>query len=248
MNVADLRLGKSAPKFDVRTLRLAHYIEKRKLPKVPLTHTLSARTLAAFPQLGMMRNNDLGCCTVSSIGHMEQTWSAYGGKPWRPTDAEIVEVYGRVNGGVDEGAAMLDVLKTLKRDGIGGNKIYAYVSIDPLDHDQVRTAHFLFGGLYVGANLPVSAQDQLEVGPWDVTVGNGSEPGSWGGHAFNVVDYSLAGLTCVTWGQLQKLTWAWLDRYCDEVYAILEEDYVGDDKRSPQGISLAKLAGDIKAL
>ena len=41
------RLGKAAPKYDVRTLRLASYIEKRKLPKVPTAHNLSRKTLKA---------------------------------------------------------------------------------------------------------------------------------------------------------------------------------------------------------
>jgi hypothetical protein len=250
------RLGKLPPKFDKRTLRLAAYIEKRKLPRVPQTHTLSKKTLAAFPDLGMMKNDMLGDCTVASFGHLYQTWSVFGGKPWRPTDTEIVEVYDRVNGGRDEGAAMLDVLNSVREVGIGmrpindagatgRDRIYAYVAIDPQDHDQVRTAHFLFGGLYAGANLPRSAQDQKV---WDLVDGNGSEPGSWGGHAISVIDYRKKGLTFVTWGKLQLVTWEWWDRYVDEAYAVLEEDYLGDDNRSPQGFSLRKLADDLKGL
>lgn len=239
------RLGKLPPKFDRRTLRLATYIEKRKLPKVPAAHTLSKKTLAAFPDLGMMRNDALGDCTCAGLGHAFQTWTTYGKAPWRPSDADVVALYDKVNGGVDEGANMLDVLNKARSEGIGGNKIYAFVAIDPLDHDQVRTAHFLFGGLYAGANLPVAAQTQKV---WDVTSGNGSEPGSWGGHAFNVTDYAKTTLTIVTWGETQKMTWEWWDRYVDECYAILEEDFVGADRRSPQGFSLTKLEADLKGL
>jgi len=243
-----IRLGKLPPKADPRTLRLATYIEKRKLPKIPQAHNLSKRTLQAFPHLGMMANNNLGDCTCAALGHAFQTWTAYGGKPWRPTDSQVIEAYNRVNGGVDEGAAMLDVLKMARSVGIGGNKIDAFVAIDPMNHDQVRTAHFLFGGLYVGANLPTSAQDQLDKGEWFLTTGNGSEPGSWGGHAFNIVNTSKRGLTCVTWGTLQKMTWDWWDRYVDESYAVLEHDYLGDDNRSPQGFSFEKLKRDLGAL
>lgn len=242
------RLGKLPPKFDRRTLRLATYIEKRKLPKVPMRHTLSRKTLAAFPEIGMMKNDVLGDCTCAAIGHCYQSWTVYGKKPWRPTDAQVVEVYNRINGGRDEGAAMLDALNSVRERGMGANKIYAYVAIDPQNHDQVRTAHYLFGGIYAGAMLPVAAQKQMNPKVWDVTIGNGSEPGSWGGHAFNVIDYAKNTLTIVTWGELQKLTWAWWDRYVDEAYAVLEEDYVGDDNRSPQGFSLKKLAADLKGL
>mgnify|MGYP001559152837 CR=1 FL=1 len=239
------RLGKTAPKFDPRTLRLASYIEKRKLPKVPATHTLSKKTIGAFPILGMMRNDQLGDCTCAAIGHMYQTWTTYGKKPWVPTDDAIVEAYNAINGGVDRGAAMLDALKHARHNGIGGDKIYALVAIDPRNHDQVRTAHLLFGGLYVGASLPVNAQQQ---DVWDLVPGNGSEPGSWGGHAISIIDYSPKGVTCVTWGSLKKITWSWWDRYVDESYCILEEQFVGDDNRSPHGFSFKRLAEDIKAL
>ena len=237
------KLGKRPPLYDKRTLRLASYIEKRKLPKVPKSHNLSRKTLKAFPALGMMRNDELGCCTIAALAHAQQTWSTYGKAPRRPTDDEIVEAYNRINGGEDSGAFMIDALKMARNIGVGGNTIYGFVSIDPDNHDQVRTAHFLFGGLYVGAGLPYSSQAK---GTWDVGDGPAFAPGSWGGHCLSVVDYDAKGLTFVTWGALQKATWEWWDRYVDECYAILEQDYVGDDRRSPQGFSLARLAADLK--
>ena len=39
-----------------------------------------------------------------------------------------------------------------------------------------------------------------------------------------------------------KIDW---DRYVDEAFAVLEEDYLGADKRSPQGFSMARLASDL---
>lgn len=239
------RLGKKAAKYDPRTLRLASYVQKRKRPKVPLTHNLSRRTLKAFPDLGMMENDDHGVCTIAGLAHAEQAWSTFGGEPRRPTDQEILNAYGAINGGRDEGAAMLDALKLARNEGIGGHKIDAFVAIDPQDHDQVRTAHYLFGNLYVGAMLPRSAQFQPV---WDISDGNGSEPGSWGGHAFNIYDTGIKTLAGPTWGEMQKLTWAWWDRYVDEAYVILDRGYIGGDKRSPQGFSFERLLKDLQAL
>jgi hypothetical protein len=243
-------LGKLPPRYDPRTLRMASYIEKRKLPKVPKVHNLSRKTLKAFNgDLGMMKNNTLGCCTIAGLSHAEQTWSTYGGKPRRPTDKEIVEAYNRINGGADEGAFMIDALKMARQEGVGGNTIYAFVAVHPLDHDQVRTALFLFGGLYIGMGLPFSAQAQNKAGKvWEVGEGPAYAAGSWGGHTVNVCDFDAKGLTVVTWGELQRMTWAFWDRYVDEVFAILEEDMIGDDRRSPQGFSLKKLAADLKGL
>jgi hypothetical protein len=243
------RLGKANPKYDRRTLHLATYIEKRKLPKVPESHVLSEKTLEAFPDLGEMKNRELGCCTIAAIGHAFQAWTVYGDRPWRPTDEGIVAAYDKINGGVDQGAAMLDALKLARKEGIDGHRISAFVSVNPQDHDQVRTAHYLFGGLYFGANLPVATQEQLDKAQtWHVGEGSAFAPGSWGGHALNLYDTGKDVLVVPTWGKLQKLTWAWWDRYVDEAYAVLEDLYVGDDDVRPEGFSLAKLAEDISAL
>src|SRR5678816_2355155 len=100
------KLGKKAAKFDRRTLALAPYLEKRKLPKITLTHTLSKRTLLNFPDLGMMGNADHSDCTFAGLGHAEQVWSTYGDGPYRPTDAEILAAYFALTGGADDGLAM----------------------------------------------------------------------------------------------------------------------------------------------
>ena len=239
------KLGKKAVKYDRRTIAISPYIQRRKLPKIPLTHTLSKRTLATFPDLGMMGNDRYSDCTCAALGHMEQTWSVYGDKPTRPTDSEILAAYSLINGGVDEGAAMLDALKMARNVGIGGRKIYGFVQVNPLDHDQVRTATFLFGGLYLGANLPISVRSQET---WDTGEGAEFSPGSLGGHAMSLIDYAAKSVQLVTWGRVQRVTWAWIDRYVDECYGVLSAEYVGDDNRSPQGFSLAKLAADLKGL
>ena len=37
-------------------------------------------------------------------------------------------------------------------------------------------------------------------------------PGSWGGHAVDVVGYDDAGLTVVSWGALLRASWDFWDR------------------------------------
>jgi hypothetical protein len=242
------KLGKLPPKHDRRTLLFPHYLEERKLPVIPIEHDLSPQTLAAFPDLGMMRNggaDGLSDCTVAAPSHMLQTFTVCGGKPWRPTDDEIVAAYNLINNGVDEGADMLDALKMWRSVGIGGRKIRAFTAVHPLDHMQMCTAHFLLGGLYVGANLPIACLSQ-EV--WDVGEGTAFAPGSLGGHAMSSPAYWIDGITFVTWGKLQRATWAWVDRYVDEAYGVLSQDYVGDDDLSPEGFSMEKLDEDLLAI
>ena len=37
------------------------------------------------------------------------------------------------------------------------------------------------------------------------------------------VDYDPEGVTFITWGELQRATWAWWNRYVDEAHALLWE-------------------------
>ena len=111
------------------------------------------------------------------------------------------------------------------------------------DHDLVRAAAWLFGGLYLGLQLPLTARAQAT---WDWTgaLDGPARPGSWGGHAVDVVRYDEGALTIVTWGALKAMTWAFWDRYCDECYAILSPDFLAGG-RAPNGFDLDALKEDL---
>ncbi|MGO8790269.1 MAG: hypothetical protein ACLQVL_23205 [Terriglobia bacterium] len=55
---------------------------------------------------------------------------------------------------------------------------------------DIATAIWLFGGAYIGVELPITAQNQ---DVWDVPANPGpnDEPGSWGGHAVYLVGYDF---------------------------------------------------------
>jgi hypothetical protein len=143
-----------------------------------------------------------------------------------------------------EGAVELDVLGFWRKHGIGGHRIGAFARVPVWDHRLVRTAAFLFGGLYIGLDLPLTAQHQAT---WDWThrLDGPAKPGSWGGHAVDVVGYDRTALTVVTWGRLQELTWSFWDRYVDEVYAILSVDFLDEAGQAPNGLELAALKKDL---
>ena len=108
----------------------------------------------------------------------------------------------------------------------------------------VQSAAWIFGGLYIGLQLPLSAQYQ-ETWDWNGSLTGDDRPGSWGGHAVDVVRYGAAGLTVVTWGSLKAMTWSFWDRYCDEAYCILSRDFLDGD-RAPNGFDLAALRADLE--
>jgi hypothetical protein len=186
-------------------------------------------------------------------------WTANSGKKmFTPTDQQIVAAYSAitgynpVSGANDNGANEGDVLNYWRQSGIAGHKIGAYVALEPSNHIHIMDSVYIFEGCYIGVQLPISAQAQVQNHqPWSVPPGGPTgdgKPGSWGGHAVPVVSYDVRGVTVITWGGLQVMTWSFWETYCDEAYAILSQDYLDGMKKAPQGFSMQQLQADLADL
>jgi hypothetical protein len=246
---AGVKLGKKAAKYDARTLRFSTY--KGTLAPAPETYDFSSR----ISNLGMCLNDTLGDCTAAGVAHLVQAWTGYNGVPFVPADASVLALYEGSCGynpadpTTDAGGVLLDVLKYWKTNPFEGHEIDAYVSVDPKNKEEVKQALFYFGGLYVGVQLPKSAQSQTV---WDVPwygARGDAAVGSWGGHCIaNILDYDDKTLTTITWGALKTMTWDWLSTYCDEMYVVLSPDWYGAGKVAPTGFNSAALTTDLALL
>lgn len=231
-----LKLGKLAPRQDSRTLLLSAYLAPT-LPPPPASLDYSSR-VRTWPMYG---NDEYGDCTIAAAAHMVELWSALAGKPKVPTLPSVVNRYFKLSGGQDTGLVELDVLNDWRKDPLDRDTILAFAAVNKSNHDHVRQALVLFGGVYIGFEVPANAQTLFEEGkPWDAN-GGAIE----GGHAVNVVGYDAAGLTVVTWGRTQRATWAWWDEYVDEAWAILPPEF---KTHPPVGFNLAALEADLVAL
>jgi hypothetical protein len=254
-NAADrsprFKLGKLAPKHNRRTPRFADYALSGGLPTPPGVKEFASK-VASWP---MMKNDTIGDCTCAAAGHMIEQWTTYAGDPYTPSDEQVVAAYSAVSGfdprtgDNDNGAALIDVLNLWRKTGIGGHTILAYAGLEPRNHTEIEDSLYLFGNVYIGLALPLSAQDQKV---WSVPAegpnGQGA-PGSWGGHAVPIVGYDHRGLTVVTWGALQRMTWYFLETYCDEAYAVLSQDWIETTNHlSPSNFDLASLRRDLALL
>jgi hypothetical protein len=242
---ATVRLGKLPARVDPRSLSLAHYVDREVLPAPPPVLDLSAQ-VAEWP---MYANDRLGDCTTAAAGHMIEAWTAAtAGAPVEVTEASVLAAFDAVKivdpATGEEGAVELDVLKLWRSAGIGGHRIGAFARVARDDRDLVTTGTWLFGGLYIGLQLPLRAGDQ-DVWEWTGRLDGPDAPGSWGGHAVDVVAYDDGGVTVVTWGALKRMTWAFWDRYCDEAWCVLSADYLVAG-RSPAGFDLEALRHDLR--
>lgn len=237
-------LGKLPVRTDVRTLALARYVDREQLPSPPPALDLTQH-VAVWP---MYANDRVGDCTTAAAAHMIEAWSATAhGSAVTVGERAVLDAFDRVKQ-VDprtgeEGAVELDVLTYWRKRGIGGHRIGAFARVPVHDVELVRTAAYLFGGLYIGLALPLAAQEQ-DVWDWTGSLAGPARPGSWGGHAVDVARYDVDALTVVTWGSLKQLTWSFWGRYVDECYCILSQDFLSHG-RAPNGFDLAALNADL---
>jgi hypothetical protein len=208
---------------------------------------------------GMMLNDNLGDCTIAACGHAIQVWTVNLGSQVTIPDSDILKAYEDWDGynpsdpNTDQGGVEIDVLNSWRKQGLSAHTLLAYADPDPGDIVHVKQAINLFGGVYIGIGLPLTAQNQ---DIWDVVKMNWfkklfrrsdpSEPNSWGGHAVFVPAYNSTGPICITWGQLKQMTWAFWQKYCDESHALLSPDWIST--KSPSGFDLATLQTDLQSV
>jgi hypothetical protein len=146
----------------------------------------------------------------------------------------------------DKGGVELDVLNDWQKNGFAGNPLLAFVDPKASNLTQVRQSIALFGGVYIGLSMPVTAQRQ---NVWDVVPNGGANarPGSWGGHCVFVPRYDQKTFTCITWGQLKTMTVAFWNKYCDEAHTLLSPAWIST-KGAPSGFDLAQLQADLQAI
>lgn len=147
------------------------------------------------------------------------------------------------------------VLQTWRSPGLfrmptGPNKINSYAPFDQRSATALQQVIAYLGCAYLGINCPQSAQqqfaEQLQTGqlvPWTIVKGSRVA----GGHCIVAVGYTSDGLLCVTWGGVVLVTWAFLQKYCDEAWAVFTEELAkkgGDDL----GLNTEQLDADLDAL
>src|SRR4051812_48567699 len=164
-NHADMRLGKKAVKHDKRTMRLRDFLAPT-LPPLPTKDDYSSGITA----WGMMANNRVGDCTIAGVGHATQVWNYSLGKPLISyTDDQIIKYYSDWDGYVvgdsstDNGGVELDVLNSWRRLGFYDHPLLSYCAVNTLNPQHVKYGIHLFGVVYIGVELPITAQAQTEV-------------------------------------------------------------------------------------
>lgn len=252
LDVSSLKLGRKAPRHDLRTFHFADYLLRGGLPSVPATRDWTSK----LPNnLGMLGNDQWGDCGFAGMGHAVQVWTSQSGTTVNLTTEQVLAAYSGCTGfnandpSTDQGVVLLDALNYWRNTGIGGHKIGAYVKVDVTNLAHVRTAIDIFGCLYTGSGLPITAQNisQPWTGPHGDLAGNDAV-GSLGGHCMVIAAYDPMWFTYLTWGVRQRANLQWLLDYTDEAYAIISPDWINGSKPAPSGFDMQALQSDLARL
>jgi hypothetical protein len=195
----------------------------------------------------MFNNDQYGDCTKANLANLLMQQAVILGRALDFTTEQVVASYFASSGGQDSGLCEVDVLAEAEEQGFCGELVGAVLTIDPSNQAAARALCAIFGGLYIGAELPARGQLQLAAGEaWDVPalLDDSDQPGSWGGHAMYVAGFESPALDLSkvpdseveaalaahdarpggrlgTWGNFQRATPAWWRSYVDEAYVVV---------------------------
>ncbi len=253
--VIKIKSGRLPYVHDSRTFDLGNLLPQEDLSKIPDTFNWGKKI--PRDKWGHMGNLKINNCTCAAAGHLIMNWTANIGKMKRPTIKAVVQSYIDLTGynpekdGIGNPIEAIKALKFWRKQGIAGRKITAFAKLDFKDIKQLKQAIYLYGGCYIGLNLPASAEQQYyQSKKWTVPAGGltgDGAPGSWIGHALIITGYSKHELRAVSWGREIIMTIDFWQAYVDESYAVFSNDFVKDNK-TPTHISVELLLKQIEEL
>jgi len=201
---------------------------------------------------GMLGNDNWGDCTCACDGHITEQQTALGlGAEDVVTTGQALSAYSAISGfdpnagppganPTDQGATVQAAMDYLRKTGMAGFKVAAFAELSVKDMAKIKQAVSEFGCLSIGINLPVSAMDQFNAGqPWTPVAGSPID----GGHCVQVAGYDANWLYVITWGQVQKMSYAFWTEYVEEAWAPISKDW---DSKS--GLSLTAFGEEFAAL
>lgn len=236
-------LGRLAAVPDLRVPRLARHMDLAALPPIPdQVHWHAMTPAAGWPMLG---NDRVGCCVFASALHYLQMISLYRGKPITPTETECLEAYSAVTGydsrdpTTDNGSVVMGpggMIEYWHRHGLmaGGelNKCGTPAVVDFRNVAELQAAIYLFGAVFMGANLTQNDADAEFL--WLDQSGR-----LIGGHEFLFTGFTRLEHTTrydiLTWDGMRRTDDVWVDTAMEEAVVVYDEEFFDLRGLSPGG-------------
>lgn len=257
------KTGRKPPQFTPKMLKGARFM-KDMLVALPAPPAVSADFVSAVMKQapkssypwGMGGNDEWGDCEDCVVSHYLMSRSANVGTMIMPTTEETLALYSATTGfdpknpATDQGSSLSEVCAYLGTTGFLGHKSLGHAPIvtdqmGPTQITRIKQGVQIFGGVNVGVNLPASAEPQFDAGvPWTVSGDLTIE----GGHAIFAVGYDNNYVHFVSWGRLQRASWAWVLKFVEEAWVEVYPDFVTKRGVTPVGFDLAQVESYMAAI
>jgi hypothetical protein len=235
---SNFALGRKPEKESSPRLHLSTFL--KATPVSPIVDNPPA-TKTDWP---MDQNDEWGCCVVAGMDHALEAIHASFGLPHTPWDRDTILAYYRTQnpgfdpsdpahgpGSNDDGGMVVqEFLSYMVKQGV----ILGFARIDQTDKAEVHAAIYLGLAIVTGEDLDVAQQRQAV---WDFVPGSAS----WGGHCTTWVGYDGSTDTCVTWGELVRMTDAFVQNQVSEAWFVITQAHI-DNPSFRAGFDLPKFA------
>jgi hypothetical protein len=264
-----VKLGLKPPRPGAVRLRLATYLNYRKLP-VPPAEFGHPDLVATWGMLGNGPDpsnpptipDGVGDCGFCGAAHMSMLWCAESRTPQSFDTASVLANYSAVTGfdasktdpktgdnPTDTGVDLDDLAKYWRQTGMGdaaGNRhqIAAYADMTPGDVRELWVTCYLFQGACLGFALPQSAMDAFAAHKvWD-DVG---DTNILGGHCVPAFGRHGGDGDGVTWGARVQFTPQFYVKYNNQGVCAFSQEMLVKGKNI-NGFDAAGLAADVAAI
>lgn len=237
MGLADMicAFGKAPAKHDDRNLKLTDILRAADIVlaehPLPSEYDFDDKHKIPTPQF---RNPPDDNCVIAARAHQTLRFEMAEQKALiNITDEDVTAEFEKQTGRENKDIETLESLKLWRTrgwDAAGQHfKIKAFAQIDQDNQQQMQSMIYINLGVGLGFFLPESAKTEFKAGqPWEVT----RERAGPNGHYVYVSGYTKDGPVCVTWGRKQRMSWAFVNKYCDEAYVIIDDINTPEKRRT----------------
>jgi hypothetical protein len=263
LNLSSMRFGKLPFFPKAKDMPLRAYLDRAQAEE-DLDSAPAAINWCEMPQpdgnlptwdSDVLGNDVYGDCVLAAPAHLLMLESKLAGSPVTITTDQVLDAYSDLTGfnreqGIgDNGAYIRDMMDMWRTVGLYGDKIDAYLWVNPLDKLELNWALWRSGGLIAGILLPKCWPEQVDAEgnpDWTIPAGGwaqGDGPGAGGGHA--VATHATGGGN--SWG----LPANWSDEHrqacCDELVMPISRRWQTLSGLTPCGLAYDQVLADARA-
>lgn len=245
-----MMLGRNRSISEIPKLKMSNY--RGVLPTPPATCDYTGPAQKTLRNVYL--NDQYGDCVIAAGCHFRGVTSANAGSEVGFSNSDVLKMYKIIGGGGDNGADLSTAMRYWSSSGFtDGVKLMGWLSVDPTDPVEYRTAMWLFENLYYGIECPnqwFSPMPQRDDFTWDMA----GSPVPRNGHSWVAVGYNDRGTLIDTWGLIGVMTDEAHAKYASrnaggELYVMVSPDMIGKAQvKAPNGMNWHQLIEDFNAL